>query len=304
MLGPEMTAIPFGKYKGLALPEVQARDPDYVRWLREQPWFAEKFRSLFDLARVGAAALGEAQDSPEHNAMQARFLSVGYCTAFVAALDLECLSVGGAAKAARRYYADKLEDLRSEVRFERLGSRGRLEAPRLRAPTKAELVRSGCRTEDEYVARFGQRWYSGFSSEWRAKNVRAYLAYRAARSAAPPAWTCDVQPARFEGDSDAEIVVLHGCGSRSALSVLVELKPSIGDDYPAVLRQIKAQRDRRRAAGRAGIDVWACLAGALAPSSVLPSDVVATFAREGIRLLLAADVADSATIRPLPGEWA
>lgn len=62
--------VPFGKYKGRPI-EYMLADRSYCEWLAAQPWFRDRFAPVYNII-IGAGT--EPQDSPEHNAMQARFL--------------------------------------------------------------------------------------------------------------------------------------------------------------------------------------------------------------------------------------
>lgn len=67
--------VPFGKYKGQPA-EVLLTDAGYRDWLLAQPWFREKFVTLYQtVINYG----GEPKDSPEHNEMQAAFLDDELC---------------------------------------------------------------------------------------------------------------------------------------------------------------------------------------------------------------------------------
>lgn len=69
--------VPFGKYKGQPA-EVLLADTDYCAWLAGQPWFRERFPTVYQvIVNYGA----EPADSPEHNGMQASFLDVDRCLA-------------------------------------------------------------------------------------------------------------------------------------------------------------------------------------------------------------------------------
>lgn len=70
--------VPFGKYKGKPI-EALAQDRQYTDWLVAQPWFREKFSSLYT---VVINNFGEASTTPEHNALQARFLDERFRLAF------------------------------------------------------------------------------------------------------------------------------------------------------------------------------------------------------------------------------
>lgn len=62
--------VPFGKHKGKTVEEIIIMDPQYADWALAQAWFLEKFAQL--AAEFKKHSLS--QDTPQHNAMQARFL--------------------------------------------------------------------------------------------------------------------------------------------------------------------------------------------------------------------------------------
>jgi uncharacterized protein (DUF3820 family) len=66
--------IPFGKYKGQPVEQLQ-NDPEYTRWLIQQPWFTSRYNHIQTLI---VNNFKEASDSPDHNAMQARFLDPAF----------------------------------------------------------------------------------------------------------------------------------------------------------------------------------------------------------------------------------
>lgn len=83
----KQSIVPFGKYKGHPV-EVMAADNAYCEWLRCQPWFVEKYRDVYNIIiNYG----GEPQDTPEHNALQARFLDDAFCEAFEKSVSPEWL---------------------------------------------------------------------------------------------------------------------------------------------------------------------------------------------------------------------
>lgn len=74
--------IPFGKYRGQPA-EVLLADTDYRDWLVAQPWFRERFVTLYQtVINYGS----EPQDSAEHNEMQAAFLDDNLCLRLAAVL--------------------------------------------------------------------------------------------------------------------------------------------------------------------------------------------------------------------------
>lgn len=84
--------IRFGKYSGKSAAEVMVTDPAYVQWMLAQPWFQEKTPQLVQFFVNGSVAgLGglnesriEPEETPEHNALQAKFTQDAYCLAAAA----------------------------------------------------------------------------------------------------------------------------------------------------------------------------------------------------------------------------
>jgi hypothetical protein len=63
--------VPFGKYKDQPV-EVLLADQQYVGWLLNQPWLKDaKFQAIYNTI---VNFTSPPEDTPEHNAMQARFL--------------------------------------------------------------------------------------------------------------------------------------------------------------------------------------------------------------------------------------
>src|SRR5260221_12243408 len=76
----EMTQIvPFGKYKGQPV-EVMQQDHQYVEWLMAQGWFRERFGGIYTMIINN---FGEPAETPEHNALQAKFLNDDFCRGFI-----------------------------------------------------------------------------------------------------------------------------------------------------------------------------------------------------------------------------
>src|SRR5579863_4808679 len=68
---PSAIILPFGKHKGKTVAELLAIDPQYADWVVAQGWVAQRFAELH--AAILSRGAG-ADDTPEHNALQARFL--------------------------------------------------------------------------------------------------------------------------------------------------------------------------------------------------------------------------------------
>lgn len=75
MPSSEKNIIPFGKYRGKPV-EVLLGDAAYTEWLRGQGWVAERFPAIHTLIINN---FGDPSETPEHNALQLRFLDDTLC---------------------------------------------------------------------------------------------------------------------------------------------------------------------------------------------------------------------------------
>ena len=67
--------IPFGKYKGQPI-EVLEHDPQYADWLAQQDWVKDRYPQIVNII---INKFGESEETPDHNAMQAKFMDRRYC---------------------------------------------------------------------------------------------------------------------------------------------------------------------------------------------------------------------------------
>ena len=80
--------VPFGKYRGKPV-EALAQDRQYVDWLTAQPGFKGKFGNFYTLI---VNNFQEPSETPEHNALQIKFLDENFQLAFLKFLDSRCPS--------------------------------------------------------------------------------------------------------------------------------------------------------------------------------------------------------------------
>lgn len=66
--------IQFGKHKGKPV-DALLDDRPYIEWLLTQSWFKEKYGNVYNVVINNGA---EPSETPEHNAMQIRFLNKEY----------------------------------------------------------------------------------------------------------------------------------------------------------------------------------------------------------------------------------
>ena len=156
--------IPIGKHKGKSVEEVRLIEPQYLDWLAAQDWFNKKYSDLIEAIRGG----GQPADTPEHNALQARFLDPQFALAAVAVLRREAL----------------LEEMRGKV-----------------------------------------------VSQIRLKGDVPRYKYGPDRT-----WEEVAKETTVTFENITDVLVTTG-GAKGLMGF--EVKPAVGDDYPAIIRQIK-----------------------------------------------------------------
>lgn len=253
--------IPFGKYKGTSIHDIAAQDPAYLQWLMQQAWFVEQYQWLIvNITNIHAAPV----ETPAHNAMQVRFLDEEYRNAF----------------------AWEVRNFNPEKRF------------RKTMTDNARWVRSGAPTRGYPYQR--EAWRK--SSERRSKVLDARRERQQYRAAAR---SDDIEVACWTGDASFELVTdvvfragievtALGLSSKDEFNILVEVKPSMGDDFPAVLRQMKQQRQQlvtlnniyRSPVGDPNDCVWALQIGQYTGSGASLDQVIRVFESTGIMVVM------------------
>ncbi len=231
MSGPKKNIVPFGKYKGQSIEALQA-DEEYAEWLAAQQWFRERFTDLFR----ALTASNNPADTPEHNKMQARFLDDEFRGALIRLLfDLNAVSF----RTRRNHYeSGVIELLRKAIP----------EAPPLTGADSFFTERTAWRRQwgDLIVALNGFEAYGRREpfSDFIEKIKNFLPDFRAPRWSEFPAEIVLKSAVEFEFYGSDMLITWSWSVQTEGISgigapLLVELKPSLGDDFPAVLREIK-----------------------------------------------------------------
>jgi hypothetical protein len=216
---PSAVVVPFGKHKGATVAELLTQDPQYAEWLLAQGWIAERFAELHAAIMTRGAGT---DDTPEHNALQVRFLDPVFCAAFVLAANPAALGRARerADRERRQSLADALvnaENALKSHRYRCASSRWDEDRKLIKGP-----MTDGERARDAALAQVVES------------------ASRAAANPTPLALQCGVQ---FEQRGiDVVISAVHHSGNftaERALRLAVEIKPTMGDDFPTVMRQMQ-----------------------------------------------------------------
>lgn len=224
--------VPFGKYKGRPIYELIADRP-YTDWLAAQPWFRERYGTVYNLVvHTGATP----QDTPEHNAMQARYLDHDQAlrlarpwlhdTAGLTALHYSSGGIGAGLTNAQRdnlRVADTHTCTITGLSFETHGWDVTFTATTRAAVTEhATNMPCICQCKDHCMAGIeGSPTWPRRSTCYTGETRRRHCAGR----------SC---PQYWANDPDYQHTIEFGLAARATL--WVELKPTIGDDYPTVLR--------------------------------------------------------------------
>lgn len=205
---------PFGKYQGQPIDRVMA-DHSYLEWVLNQPWFAEDYGRLHRLiVNFG----NEAQDSPEHNAFQIRFLEEEMRLAVARRLGFEELDgeVCGKQKAIARRIGREL------------GCRVHEKESPLRV-SAVKFEESGWDVAFDILP-------ASYVAFIDAKHGQAYVEFLDSVKKHKQA---ELNRNRLKAHHGTLDVAVYEPNRAKRPRVLVELKPDLGDDYPSVLRQIQ-----------------------------------------------------------------
>ena len=341
--------IRFGKHSGKSAAEVMATDPAYVQWMLAQPWFQEKNPTLVQFFVNGSVAgLGnttaEPAETPEHNALQAKFTQDAYCLAAVAMFsagqrirDITDAQKGGeelagpALEGYVEFYHPEITDRRFElhawdVQFTFTGAYSEMNTsmepscacePDLLPEVPSEPMFPGHEADQEAKDEY-----------YRLRSVREQVSQDRSRVSAindnrekskfHPYGSLD--PGRQAKAFDAYVNATHhetAC-PRSSIAYFrawpfydedlvtstpcqfgLELKPSIGDDFPAVLRQVLGYLNRP--GKREGPERAAVVVGEFRSASVPWHLVKKQFWESGVLLVQEAEL--DALVEQYAHDW-
>ena len=264
-----MRLVPFGKYKGQPV-EVMQMDTGYCEWLSTQDWFRERYANVYQQVIINNFT--EASETPEHNKLQMLFLDKEFCKKIESALPFDpcklfhnqILDAVSAIRAQVKSDENYLEELERELKIKEHYSDEEIRKAKLEEldsvpPFTLEYLRvektlkylTGYdeSTHQEELARLRDRIEKAKDRIQKLKDKHnAIIDQRNDKSKYP----YEVKTIEFESNGwDVFVGLKYKCEidlktevSTSAYSCLenryIEIKPCLGDDFPAVLRQMKA----------------------------------------------------------------
>lgn len=251
--------INFGKYKGQPL-EVLQNDKQYTDWLMGQDWFRDRYQGMYTLIvnNFGAPA-----ETPEHNALQALFLDNGLCENLARKMYEE--------RGGKRHYEKFISDSikRANLDFLRTQEEIKIIEEKLESFKIIEP-----KTEwDKRDRVWGEKHYPEKLVEENEKLVKIgkVVAAREIDLSLQP--FIKITRKEFEkkgADVDFDAIFQKGGSESHRENYRIELKPQLGDDYPAILRQIKSN------------DCWLLIYKSYTGSGATEEQVKAIFAASNI----------------------
>jgi hypothetical protein len=278
--------VPFGKFKGRLIEEV-LDDPQFLSWTQwalNQPGICERYASFCQIVINRGAA---PEETPDHNAMQVKFLDDDFCVQFLACINPSYRAE--ALQALEKYRACDAVLISKTIAYnsnELSRARSRLEEAKAWEKPDSWLVK--CYTEEQETAQrhidhllqiklqfqksVSRLLFKISTREFEHSGIDVVLKIDA-RSADHDPYPEMPTTLRWPSGVDWWSTILHEFPVLS-----IELKPVIGDDYPAVLRQMKRT------------DSTVLFVGEYRGQGATEEQFVKTMASAGIRVVFARDV--------------
>lgn len=209
----EERIIPFGKYKGKPV-EVLASDEEYLNWLMDQSFFRERYLTLYN---VVINNFRDPVDTPDHNRIQVRFLQQEYRLKMAFLLNPNLFQYNSEAINEAMLSILSGDDVAHRNRFLRA----------LQNPLRLDWTDFGLRS----------RTLLGLPPPTFETYTDVYFEVSYGISFV------------YDGASYSRRVDFDKFNHRSRCSYVVEIKPTVGDDFPAILRQMNASMKKSRSAG-------------------------------------------------------
>ena len=268
--------VPFGKYRGMPV-QALLSDPGYVQWCQGNG-VLQKYPAIYQTVVINK--LADAQETPEHNRLQALFLDDDIWVRIARLISPEVSDVPGDAR------KNALQSIRLK--------REQLELKIQRGKESIESFGSGLDPYAQYYLKEVARARESIPN-WESDIAALDLA-----TIPEPTIKSSVSERAFESDGyDVKALVKFEGTCRKPLGLSsdgydgsaehrvrigIECKPSLGDDYPAALRQIIA------AGGKAYRTQSVLVAGQYTGQGASIDQVRQIFRESGAHLILLPEV--------------
>lgn len=211
----DINIITFGKYKGKSVHEMM-NDHKYVHWCKLQPWFKTRYPAVYNIVVHQTLPKLDHDLTPEHNRLQNKFLEKSFQNSFLNYLSEPFLPDTFQDDICKIYTTDVYKKycdgeqfcLNCEYRVE-------FEGPCNWDVIISRRVYGDCLTLTQVEEKYPREQTSiEINKEFKEKGIGNLI--------------------KVTGYN-------IGLRTNSNCKAYVELKPSLGDDYPIVLRKMKQQ---------------------------------------------------------------
>ena len=257
--------VPFGKYRGQPI-EVLAADKPYCEWLASQDWFRSKFTTIHTLIINN---FKEPDETPEHNALQVLFTDPEWQRRFVITF------IGGVERCKEVFQKARLSII-DQYKKDLKGWAVEQEAD------KNQLTHWEERSDDFAISHREKLQSVILNRETWIEHTQKSI--EKLKQINPIAFCKSL---KFEEQgADVEVYVqLTDSGylftsDFYSRRVRVECKPSVGDDYPAILRIMKAN----------SCDLLLIGHGGYTGTGATFEQVVSIFKSASIRVMMLSDI--------------
>lgn len=292
--------VPFGKYKGEEIEAIAIRDPAYIQWLGQQAWFEEKFHHLAETLLAGFKS--PSQDTPEHNAMQIQFADEQFCWKFCQA----------ATKIGPPLIVERGMSSIFEIQdFLKTITPGKMEVPREfldlagyeERTSRINGIGDYYRSRIEEMKAIKQKYEERFpfavaeARDKRALRIKLGISDLVFEQGTDVVFVAQGWWPVLEGWKYADEKDRFGRGLQNwkfhfgtngyFKKFAVECKPFVGDDYPAILRQINKQRRSQFSPSNAA---WYLMIRDFKSKSIGREQLAAFFRQSNIGIIFEKDV--------------
>ena len=309
-----MRLVPFGKYKGQPV-EVMQMDTGYCEWLSTQDWFRERYANVYQQVIINNFT--EASETPEHNKLQMLFLDKDFYRKIEAALPVDpsklfyqqILDAVSEIKEQVKSDENYLEELERELKIKEYYSdeenrKEKLE--KLESVPPYTLEYFSIEKTLKYLRNYDESTHKEELSRLRDKIEKTKMRIQELKDRHNSIidqrkdntkYTYEVKTIEFELNGwDVFVGLKYKCEidlktefSASANPVYqeryIEIKPCLGDDFPAVLRQMKANSKKVRGTRILLIDEFSAVGATL-------EQVKQTFLLSDIYLIKLSDITE------------
>lgn len=217
--------VPFGKYKGQPV-SVMQNDTQYCDWLATQDWFRERYANVYNQVIINNFT--EPTETPEHNRLQMLFLDDDFLKSF----------------------CDKIFDFSLQEKFNKTVSAIKKKYEDVKKYFEENENNHSKEVLDSYIDFFTRTnlienffEVSNINFEQNAFDVVIEYKFYKIDGFNP-------YNTYFYNDNICKEFLYRYEILNHTKNIYVEIKPCLGDDFPAVLRQIKANSEINIGRGR------------------------------------------------------